>query len=122
MKTRLVTSAIIIATIVGIIAYDIWVVIEPTPGDTISEVILGFSMRHPFASFASGVLCGHLFWPMAKRTKAYVIGALATLIAVGISMLVLDISGMVPTLNPCLWFVLGVPAGHFGWSQEVEEG
>jgi hypothetical protein len=131
MTTRLVTSIVIIATIVGLIAYDIWVVIEPTPGDTISAIVLNFAIRHPFASFAAGILCGHLFWPMQlhgknvipipfsavpMHWKTYATIALIVLICVAVLLLVLDVKGMLG-VHPAIMLALGIPAGHWGWPQ-----
>jgi hypothetical protein len=36
-------------------------------GDTISDVILGNSLRYPVIPFLFGVLMGHLFWPQVVR-------------------------------------------------------
>jgi len=131
MNTKLLTTIIVIATIAGLIAYDIWVAIEPTPSDTISVIVLSFAMRHPFASFAAGILCGHLFWPMqlcdknvfpipfvavSVHWKTYQIVALVILLAAAVLLLVLDMAGKL-TAHPAAMLAGGVVAGHWGWPQ-----
>lgn len=64
--TKRITKVVMIATAALIILWDIYVAVEPTPGDTISEVLLGWAMQHPIIPFAIGVVCGHLFWPQGK--------------------------------------------------------
>jgi len=62
MSTRKATIGILVSIILALIAWDIWVVIEPTPGDTISEITMFYARRHPVIPFALGVVCGHLLW------------------------------------------------------------
>jgi hypothetical protein len=49
------------------IGWDIYVAINDKKGDTISEVTLSFTRRHPIIlgliMLALGILIGHLFWP-----------------------------------------------------------
>lgn len=66
--TKKVTIGILIVAAAVLIAWDVYVAANPTPGDTISEITLGFAMRHPVLPFVVGVVCGHLFWP--QRPKA----------------------------------------------------
>ena len=60
--TRKITISILVAVTALLIGWDIWAYVEPTRGDTISEVFLYFS-QHPVLPFAFGVLAGHLCWP-----------------------------------------------------------
>jgi hypothetical protein len=59
----------------GLIAWDVVVATNRTPGDTISEVTLGFASRYPIAGFGIGlvigIIFGHLLWPQypADPTK-----------------------------------------------------
>jgi hypothetical protein len=64
-RTRTATVWILIAITIVLIVWDIWVAVEPTDGDTISEVVLGWARRTPALPFAVGFLCGHLFWPQS---------------------------------------------------------
>ncbi len=68
--TRKWTIGILITIGVFLIAWDIWVLIEPTEGDTISAVTLEFAQRHIIIPFAVGVICGHLFWPQRLKERS----------------------------------------------------
>ena len=63
MRDKRITVTLLVAMTLALIAWDIYVAITPTPGDTISEVVLAFARRHPVLGFAIGVVCGHLMWP-----------------------------------------------------------
>mgnify|MGYP001567027821 CR=1 len=65
--TRKITIGILIAITIALIGWDVWVYLEPTRDDTISEVFLWFS-AHPVLPFAFGVLSGHLMWSQNART------------------------------------------------------
>ena len=64
LLTKSWTIGILIGVGLTLIAWDVYVFIEPTAGDTISEVLLGSA---PIVHFAFGVVCGHLFWPQRKK-------------------------------------------------------
>jgi len=72
-KTKKLTIGFMILIGAVIAAYDIWVWLEPTPGDTISETVLGWSMSLHTIAFligsAVGFLMGHLFWPQYEEKK-----------------------------------------------------
>lgn len=66
------TTIILTLTVLGIaaailIGYDFVVAYDKTPGNTISEIVLDFSLKHPIVPFVlgaiMGILAGHLFWP-----------------------------------------------------------
>lgn len=63
-----VTKIIVLSTVGAIIVYDIIAFATGGVDSTISRVVLGWSRENPFAPFAAGVVCGHLFWPQ-KGTK-----------------------------------------------------
>lgn len=67
--SRKITIGILVVITVLLIAWDIVVAANARSGDTISEVTLGFAMRHPVLPFAIGVICGHLFWPQRLTRK-----------------------------------------------------
>lgn len=69
MTGRAWTIAILIATTLGLIGWDIYVALTPEPGDTISQVVLGFAQNHPVLPFAFGVLMGHFFWPQRRKPQ-----------------------------------------------------
>lgn len=135
MKTPIITTIIVLAVTLGLIGYDIWVVVEDTPNDTISWIVLSNSLKHPIIAWLWGGLSGHLFWNMkidatnhiypipfsdveiAAKTYRWV--TLPVLIIVTITLLVLDISGKLPT-HPAIMLALAIPFGHFGWPQYKE--
>ena len=131
MGTKSITAVIVIAATALLIGYDIFVAIEPTPGDTISAVLLNCAWSHSVIAWYWGGLSGHLFWPMTLHHKevapipfapwmfpwrTYKWVALAILILVTISLTVLDIAGKLP-IHPAALLVAGIPAGHLGWPQ-----
>jgi hypothetical protein len=130
--TQWLTLGVIIAATLGLIVYDVAVAIEPTPGDTISEILLSFGYRHPTIPWVWGGITGHLFWPMrllgkevtpipfstlGVRWQLYKWVALATLIALTLVLIGLEIGAILPAVNPVIPLLLGISAGHFGWPQ-----
>jgi uncharacterized membrane protein len=63
--TKLLTQFVLLACIVLLIGWDIVVAVNKIPGDTISEIVLGYARSSPIIPFAFGVLMGHLFWPQS---------------------------------------------------------
>lgn len=61
--TRKVTVSLLIGIGLLLIAWDVWVWLEPTEGDTISEVVHDWGTRSWFLLIGIGVLLGHFFWP-----------------------------------------------------------
>ena len=131
MGTKTITIIFVIAATAAIIGYDIFIAIEPTPGDTISAILLNIAGAHPVIAWFWGGLGGHLFWPMKLYGKAvtpipfmdwsvswrtYRTVGLIILILLTISLLVLDVAGKLP-IHPALLLVIGVPAWHWGWPQ-----
>lgn len=62
-KTQIITIVLIIGTIVGLGAWDIYAAANEIKGDTISAIILNSSKRNPIIPFLFGFLMGHFFWP-----------------------------------------------------------
>ena len=114
--TRIVTGAVIIAAIILIVGYDIFIAIEPTTEDTISRVFLDFATNHPIIPLAFGVLSGHLLWPSANAGE-YRPVRLSILAIIGAVVLVLDIIGHIPPIPVELPLFLGIPIGHLCWPQ-----
>lgn len=59
---RRVTIGLLIGCVLGLIGWDVYVVIVE-PSATISAVVLGWAQHHPVVPFGLGVLGGHLCWP-----------------------------------------------------------
>lgn len=57
------TSALIIATIIVWIVYDIYAYAKGGYDNTESAHIKVVTLAHPFLLFLAGFVCGHLFWP-----------------------------------------------------------
>lgn len=116
--TRYLTIGIIHAVFFGLVAYDIWVAIEPSPRDTLSKVGLDEMTRHPSIAVLAGVVIGHIVWPMAtyggpgiwKWTVPF-------LAAIWIAFVVCDLVGCLPRTVPISYFAVGFVLGHFLWSQ-----
>lgn len=66
--TRKVTITVLVLVAALLIGWDVWVFLEPTPGDTISEVTMFFARKHPVLPFLIGVVCGHLLWGQRVRS------------------------------------------------------
>lgn len=60
---RKYTIYLLVALAVLLIAWDIFVYLEPTKNDTISEVLWDLG-KHPILPFLLGVIAGHIFWPL----------------------------------------------------------
>lgn len=52
---------ILLGLVLGLLAYDVYAVLNSSPGDTISEVVRWMAKR-PIVPFVFGVIAGHLFW------------------------------------------------------------
>ena len=44
-----------------LLIYELWAVLNTTPGDTLSEAVWQYG-THPMVAFTAGVLVGHFFW------------------------------------------------------------
>lgn len=66
MNYKLITTIIIIAAVVGLVAWDIVAYFKGGGDATISELIWVWSKDYPFIPFLGGVLVGHL-WTVPPR-------------------------------------------------------
>lgn len=117
-NTILITKVVMLIVFVGIVIFDSIMAANKTKGDTISEITLLTSIRIVFIPYALGFLCGHLFWPSAKR---YVPVWISLPVGVGLGILINKIIlSLGCTIMP-IWFVLvGVPFGFLLWPQKKE--
>ena len=120
MKTKIITSVILIATLALWLVWDIVVATNAPKGDTISEITLAVSYVAPVIPATWGVICGHLFWPMKtithKWAKIYVMwgwGAFFTMLCV---------LGAVPgtMVSVPIIFLAHFVLGHYLWPQNVK--
>jgi len=51
---------------VGLLAYEVYAVVNHTPGDTLSEAMWKYG-QHPMIGVAIGILIGHLWWQRSKK-------------------------------------------------------
>lgn len=61
--TQRLTKIVVLATTAALVLYNIGVLVEPTPNDSISAIIHGWAERWSFVPWLVGVLGGHWFWP-----------------------------------------------------------
>lgn len=61
----ILTFSVIIA---AVIAWDIWLALDKTPRNTISQAVHDLDRRYPvvrmLVGFVFGLLLGHFFWPV----------------------------------------------------------
>jgi hypothetical protein len=58
--TRTATGIVLAALVVAVIAWD--AVLAVSGSSTISECVWAWSKDTPLIPFATGLLCGHLWW------------------------------------------------------------
>lgn len=118
MGTKTLTKLVLAATTVGLIGYDVFVAVEPTQDDTISEVINLLAADHPILPFAWGVLTGHLFlrkdWnhELLKSNARY--GVLA---GSGILVTIASFLSIIPDVGAGPWLLAGTAIGWLFWPQ-----
>lgn len=120
--TKTATIVVIIVTTVLVVAWDIYVAVEPTPRDTISKVLLDATRQHPSMAIMIGILLGHLMWPMQIYAElAYWKISLPIASVVWLVFLVLDLTIRLPVseATPMEYFVAGFYMGHFLWPQQA---
>jgi len=114
-----ITQLLIVATIVGLIAYDVIAGANGQP--TESAVLRDWSVRWTLLPFVAGFLSSHWFAPRAHADVSGWMWALpAMVILLGID-LVWNLKGLprVWWRYPYLYFILGVPVGYFFWPQPL---
>lgn len=117
MNTRLVTLIVVAVAALGIIGWDIFVAINHTEGDTVSELLLGYARVYKIIPLSFGVLAGHLFWP-ASGSRFYRAARIAGLASIGVACLALDLLHVVPAVPTIVPMLIGLGLGHFLWPQE----
>lgn len=60
-------TVLLVLGVVGV--WDVILATNAARGDTISEVTLAFTQRHPWLTFALGYVAGHLTWPQYREKK-----------------------------------------------------
>lgn len=115
--TKKLTVGLILATIAIWIGWDVFVAIEPTPGDTESEVLRDWGWRAPSFVFALGALLGHWFGNadalVALRERFPWSPVL--LAGIGAAVVGADVAGWLTDLHPMVALLAGIPAGAVLW-------
>jgi hypothetical protein len=112
--TRKVTAALLVSAAALLIIWDVYVAVTPTPGDTISEIVLDFGRRYATLPLALGVVMGHVTWPVRSPLAGWTKGIV--LAGLGIASLIFDLHGHT-SIVPVVPFAFGVVVGHFVWGQ-----
>lgn len=62
------TAAAWLIAVGGLLAYEMYAVLNGTPGDTLSEAVWIWG-QHPMVAFAVGVVAGHFWWQKKEKAK-----------------------------------------------------
>lgn len=107
-----------LVAVAALVLYNIVILIEPTPRDTISYLMFDWGRRYPTVPLVIGVLCGHWFWPPRKEVPAF---GPWVLLVWGIIFAGLDWGGYVPDMPAALPMVAGFGLGAWLWGWERKE-
>ena len=61
-KTKRITVAVLVLSVALLIGWDLVVICNETPGDTISEMLYSAARRWPIIPLCVGMILGHIFW------------------------------------------------------------
>ena len=115
LKTAKTITAV--AMLVGLALYIGWDIVVAALGlfpATISRISLAWGNVNTFTPFATGVVIGHVWWP--GKVPGYALARYISLGVLGAAVLVLDLT-VLPPILPIIPFVVGIPVGHFLWTQ-----
>jgi hypothetical protein len=62
-RWRKITIAIVVATVLILAGYDVWVINTKGVDTSISRVFIDLAHRYPIIVLSFGILVGHLVWP-----------------------------------------------------------
>jgi len=113
------TKIVLLGLLAAMIGYDVFAYVEPTDGDTFSEVILAGSEKWPALTWAFGAFVGHLFWPSEadRSTKAKFAGLGGLVAGAGALTFAGDFD-----VHPLVLLVTGIVSGHLAWPQTPKAG
>jgi hypothetical protein len=63
------TDRVWIGALAGLSAYELWTILNNTPGDTLSESVWRISTARPLVPFVAGFLCGHFFFQRDSKNQ-----------------------------------------------------
>ena len=118
MRTSVrVTWTLILLAVLGLIGWDLVVAFNPTPGDTISELVYQYGQKHPWVPFGLGGVLGHFFWKRkAEEWEPTWLGFVAFGCVVAMDLLKQGTPEWEIVAKPtAFWALLGLYAGHHLW-------
>ena len=63
-----ITPYFILFTFLLVVFYDVYAFLDGGQEATVSYLIItDWIYNYPFVTFCAGIVCGHLFWPLARR-------------------------------------------------------
>ena len=118
VDTKRLTKIVLAATTAAVIAYDIWVAVEPTKNDTISHILNALSNGLPIIPFAWGTLTAHLFSRTDWKRQLLPAHLRYVLLAViGTAVLLGSIYNIFPAVGAVPWLAAGLLTGWIFWPQ-----
>lgn len=108
-----------LAVLAALVIYNIVIVLEPSPHDTVSALLFDWGRRYPTVPLVTGILCGHWFWPPRHHVPAF--GPWALLVW-GTIFAGLDWFNVIPEMPAALPLVTGFALGGWLWGYEKGEG
>lgn len=124
MKLETITKLVMVIVGIGLIAYDVIPFLNPKRGDTISEVLLYYSLRSVTIPFACGVLSGHFFFPRDGGTQypKFLFSLAFVLILADCMAHWFGVSWFLRLQEtPGAPFLIGIPVGAFMWTQSKSD-
>lgn len=123
MNTRKATIAITLTALLILVVWDVWVFVEPTEQDTISEITLSFAQQWIVIPHSLGVVLGHLLWPShspwpRKVTIPILVGITLALLGSDIAFALLDSDPSFIRQHPMISGAVGIISGRLLWAQE----
>ena len=117
---RPITKVLLVTTAIVWAVYDVFPFLNPDRGDTISEVILYYSLRSFSVPCAFGVLCGHFFFPRdgAVQKPKILVPLFLLVVLFDVVAHVFDVSCFLHAQSyPFVPFLVGIPTGTLLWPQ-----
>jgi hypothetical protein len=120
LNITLLTGFVIVASIVALIAYDVWATLQ-SPYHTISHVWQVWSDRWPILVWAYFGLGAHLTLARPQAIMEQIgytrIEGIVFLVWLAWLILILSLSGVAQRLTPWAWALLGVLTWWLLWPQ-----
>ena len=105
------TVIVIVITTVWLIVYDVVAIIEPTGGDSISEILRDWGSYSRAVPYVFGVLMGHWFWNAPKASIRYLWAAVLALVLIGVG----DWLGWPRGVPGIVAVIVGIAGGRWCW-------